>query len=234
MQPWRTERFLIPPGRDASYVAAMEIILDTYAEPVDPAVPLVCFDESGKELQDHTRDPQPGRPGQPAREDPAYRRAGCANLFLSYAPHLGWRQVTVTTQRTAVDWALAMRDLVDGPFRDAPKLVVVLDNLNTHRLSSLYTAFPPAEARRIARRLELRFTPTHGSWLNMAELEFAVLGRQCLDRRIPDRATLETEVAAWAAARNAVASPAQWTFTVDDARTRQTHLYPFPICDTTI
>ncbi len=212
----------------------MEVILDTYAAPLDPAVPLVCFDESGKELQAQTRDPLPMRPGQPAREDPAYRRAGSAHLFLAYAPHRGWRQVTVTTQRTAGDWALAMRDLVDGPFREAPKIMVVLDNLTTHRLSSLYTTFPAAEAHRIARRLEVRFTPKHGSWLNMAERELAVLSRQCLARRLPDRPTLEPEVAAWAAARNAVAAPAQWTFTVDDARTRLTHLYPLPICDTTI
>jgi len=231
VQPWRIARFLIPPGRDASYVAAMEVILDTYAEPADPAVPLVCFDESGKALQADARDPLPGRPGDPAREDPESVRHGSANLFLAYAPHLGWRQVTVTAQRTAVDWARAMRDLVDGPFRDAPKLIVVLDNLNTHRLSSLYTAFPAPEAHRLGRRLDLRFTPKHGSWLNMAELELSVLARQCLDRRIPDRATLATEVAAWTDARNAVAEPARWTFTVEDARTRLTHLYPLPLCD---
>jgi len=212
----------------------MEVILDTYAEPADPAVPLVCFDESGKELQAHRREPWPPQLGQPAREDPEYVRAGSANLFMSYAPHLGWRQVTVTTQRTAVDWARAMRALVDVHFPDAARIIVVLDNLNTHRLSSLYTTFPAPEAHRIARRLELRYTPKHGSWLNMAELELAVLGRQCLARRLPDRATLEAEVTAWTAVRNAVAAPAQWTFTVDDARTRLTHLYPFPICDPTI
>jgi hypothetical protein len=208
----------------------MEVVLDTYAAPPDPAVPLVCFDESGKELQAHARTPLPG---PPVREDPEYVRAGSANLFLSYAPHLGWRQVTVTTQRTAVDWAHAMRELVDAPaFAGADRIIVVLDNLNTHRLSSLYTTFPREEAHRIARRLELRFTPKHGSWLNMAELELAVLARQCLTRRLPDRATLATEVAAWADARNAVAEPAHWTFTVDDARTRLTHLYPIPVCDT--
>lgn len=224
---------MIPPKRDASFVAAMEAVLDTYAAPADPVVPLVCFDEAGKELRAAASPALSARPGTLAREDPEYQRHGSANLFMLYAPHLGWRQVTVTSQRTAVDWALAMRALVDVHFPEAERIIVVLDNLNTHRLASLYAAFPPAEAHRIARRLELRFTPKHGSWLNMAELELSVLTRQCLARRIPDRATLEAEVAAWVEARNAVAAPAHWTFTVDDARTRLTHLYPIPLCDTT-
>jgi hypothetical protein len=224
---------VIPPRRDASFVAAMETVLDTYAAPFDPQVPLVCFDETGKELQADSTPPLPARPGVVVRQDPEYRRHGSANLFMLYAPQLGWREVLVSTQRTAVDWALAIRTLVDVHFPEADQIIVVLDNLNTHRLASLYAAFPPAEAHRIARRLDLRFTPKHGSWLNMAELELSVLARQCLDRRIPDRATLEVEVAAWVAARNAVAAPARWTFTSDDARTRLTHLYPFPLCDTT-
>lgn len=211
----------------------METTLDTYAAPVDPAVPLVCMDEAGTALQADTRPPLPARPGDAARQDPEYQRHGSANLFMVYAPHLGWRHGTVTAQRTAVDWALTMRALVDVHFPTAARIIVVLDNLNTHRISSLYAAFPPAEAHRIARRLELRFTPKHGSWLNMAELELSVLARQCLDRRLPDRATLAAEVAAWARARNAVAAPAHWTFTVDAARTRLTHLYPVPLCDTT-
>lgn len=199
---------MIPPDRDASFVATMETILDTYAAPPDPAVPLLCFDEAGKELQAHARDPWPPGAGQPARIDPEYQRHGSANLFLTYAPHLGWRHITVTSQRTAVDWAQAMRELVDVHFPTADRLIVVLDNLNTHRLSSLSTAFPAPEAHRLARKLELRFTPRHGSWLNMAELELSVLQRQCLDRRIPDIATLHEAVTAWAAARNAVAAPA--------------------------
>lgn len=206
-------------------------MLATYAAPPDPAVPLLCFDEAGKELQGHARAPLPARPGHPASADPEYVRAGSANLFISYAPHLGWRQVTVTTQRTAVDWALAMRDLIDGPFRAAERLIVVLDHRNTHRISSFYTTFPAAEAQRLAAKVELRFTPKHGSWLNMAELELGVLSHQCLDRRIPDQATLAREVAAWAAARNATAAPAHWAFTVDDARRRLNHLYPIPVCD---
>lgn len=210
----------------------MELILDTYTELANPAVPLICFDESGKELQAHRRDPLRGRPRPPAREDPEYVRQGSANLFISYAPHLGWRHVSVTAQRTAVDWALAMRELVDVHFPAATRIIVVLDNLNTHRLSSLYTAFPAPEARRIARTLDLRFTPKHGSWLNMAELELSVLSRQCLDRRIPDQVHLAAVVAAWTAARNGVAAPAHWTFTTDDARTRLRHLYPIPLSDT--
>lgn len=223
---------MIPPGRDASFVAAMEQILDTYAAPPDPAVPLVCFDEAGTERQRDGRDPLLRRPGDPRREDPEYRRHGSANLFMVYAPHLGWRQVTVTTQRTAVDWALAMRDLVDHAFPAAARIVVVLDNLNTHRLASLYATFPADEAHRLARKLALRFTPKHGSWLNMAERDLAVLSQQCLDRRIPDQATLAHEVAAWAAARNATPTPAHWTFPVDEARTRLTQLSPIPVCDT--
>jgi DDE superfamily endonuclease len=219
---------VIPPKRDARFVAAMETILDTYAAPAEPAVPLICFDECGKELQAHRREPLPG---PVVREDPEYVRQGSANLFLAYAPHLGWRQVTVTAHRTAVDFALAMRELVDVHFPAAEHLIVVLDNLNTHHVGSLYTAFPADEAGRLARTLEFRYTPRHGSWLNMAELELAVLGQQCLDRRIPDRAMLDAEVAAWAAARNAVAAPAQWDFTTADARTRLSHLYPIPVCD---
>lgn len=210
----------------------METTIDTYLAPIDPTVPMVCVDEAGTALQADVRDPLPCRPGDVARQDPEYTRHGSANLFMLYAPHLGWRHVAVTDQRRAVDWALVMRELVDVHFPDAARIIVVLDNLNTHRLSSLYTAFPAEEAYRIARKLELRFTPKHGSWLNMAELDLAVLTRQCLGRRFPDRATLATEIAAWEAARNAVAAPAHWTFTVDDARTRLSHLYPVPICDT--
>jgi len=221
-------RFLIPPDRDASYVAALETVLDTYAEPDDPAVPLVCFDEAGKEFPAPTRAPLPG---SPVREDPEDGRHGSANCFLAYAPHLGWRQVTVTSQRTAVDWARAMRELVDVQFSDAARLIVVRDNLNTHRLSSLDTAFPAA-AQRMARKLELRCTPNHGSWRTMAELELSVLSRQCLSRRLPEQETRERDVAAWTQARTSVAAPAHWTFTTEEARTTLTHLSPIPVCDT--
>lgn len=208
----------------------MEALLDLYLAPPDPARPLVCFDEAGKELQDHLRSPQPMRTGCPARDDPQYRRRGSANLFVSCAPHLGWRHVQVADQRTGVDWALAIRELVDVHFAEAEQIVLVLDNLNTHRLSSLYAAFPAPEARRIARKLELHFTPRHGSWLNMAELELHALGQQCLNRRIPDRETLEHAVTAWATARNADRVTVNWRFSVDDARRALPAVYPIPTC----
>ncbi len=210
----------------------MEDVLRVYARPPDPRRPLVCFDEAGKELRADVRAPRRPACGRPAREDAEYARAGSANLFLWVAPHLGRRQITVTTQRTAVDWAHAMRALVDEAFPAAERIVLVQDNLNTHDPASLYKAFPPAEAARIWSRLELHFTPTHGSWLNLAELELSALARQCLARRLPDRQTLETEVTAWVAARNAEQVRIAWRFAVDDARTTLTHLYPIPACDT--
>ena len=204
----------------------MEDVLAVYARPVDPLRPLVCFDEAGKDLKAHTRPPQPAAPGQVAREDSHYTRAGSRNLFLACAPHLGWRQIAVTAQRTARDFAHALRALVDRQFPQAERIVLVTDNLNTHRPAALYQTFPPAEAWRILERLEWHYTPTHGSWLNMAELELSVLARQCLARRIPDQPTLETEVAAWVAARNAEQVRTEWRFTKEAARTRLPWLYP--------
>jgi hypothetical protein len=204
----------------------MEDVLAVYARPPDPARPLVCFDEAGKDLKAHTRPPQPAAPGRDARKDSHYARAGSRNLFLACAPHLGWRQILVTEHRTAVDFAYAVRALVDQTFPTAARIVLVLDNLNTHRPASLYQAFPPAEAWRLLARLEWHYTPTHGSWLNMAEVEWSVLARQCLHRRIPDQTTLETEVAAWVAARNAEQVRIVWRFTQAEARTRLPWLYP--------
>lgn len=209
-------------------MAKLEDVLRVYARPPDPARPLVCFDEAGKELRRDTRAPQPSAPGRPAREDSEYAREGSANLFLWVAPHLGRRQITVTPQRTAVEWAHAIREVVDGAFPEAERVVLVLDNLNTHTPAALYQAFPPAEAARIWSRLELHYTPTHGSWLNMAELEWSALARQCLDRRIPDRDTLQTAVTAWAETRNQARVRITWRFTVAEARTTLTHLYPIP------
>lgn len=209
----------------------MEDVLAVYARPLDAARPVVCFDEAGKELTVDTRPPQPAAPGRAGRADSHYTRAGSRNLFLAGAPHLGWRQVAVTAQRTALDFAHAIRDLVDGQFPQAECIVLVTDNLNTHRPASLYQAFPAAEAWRILERLEWHDTPLHGSWLNMAELDLSVLARQCLARRIPDQATLETEVAAWVAARNAEAVTVSWHFTQDDARQRLHGLYPHPASD---
>jgi len=228
LQPWRTQRWVIPPQHNARFAASMEDILTVYARPVDPVRPLICFDEAGKELTSHTRPPQPLVPGHPVREDTEYVRHGSANLFLLCAPHLGWRHITVTAQRTARDFAHAIRDLVDVHFPAAERIVLVLDNLNTHTPAALYQSFPPDEAWRLLQKLEWHFTPLHGSWLNIAELEWAVLQRQCLDRRIPDRQTLETEVAAWVAAHNQARSPVDWRFTVQDAREKLAQVYPIP------
>jgi hypothetical protein len=211
----------------------MEDVLDVYARPPDPRRPLVCFDEAGKELQDHVRSPQPLARGHSAREDSEYRRHGSANLFLCCAPHRGWRHLTVTATRTASDWADAMQTLVDDHFPEAERIVLVLDNLNTHTPGALYATFSPTTAKRIWDKLEVHYTPKHGSWLNMAELELSALARQCLDRRIPDATTLATEVAAWADERNTAGVRLRWTFTTPAARIKLRHLYPIPQLDNT-
>jgi hypothetical protein len=178
---------MIPPGGNAAFVAAMEEVLAVYARPVDPRRPLVCFDEAGKDLKAPTRLAQPVAPGRAAREDSEYARHGSRNLFLACAPHLGWRQIVVTAQRTAIDFAHALRDLVDGQFPQAERIVLVLDHLNTHTPAALYHAFPPAEAWRILERIEWHYTPTHGSWLNLAELEWSVLARSAWPGASPIR-----------------------------------------------
>lgn len=220
------QRWCLPPEPSGTFVAAMEDVLLVYARPPDPARPLICLDEAGKDLKRHTRPPQPARPGQPAREDYEYARNGSANVFLWVAPHLGRRHVTVTTRRTAVAFAHLVRDLVDVQFAQADGIVLVTDQLNIHFPAALYQTFPPAEARRLLEKIEWHHTPTHASWLNMAELEISALQTQCLDRRLPDRATLETETAAWVAARNAERRTITWSFTVEEARTRLHRLYP--------
>jgi hypothetical protein len=187
---------------------------------------VVGFDETSKQLVAETRLPLPMAPGQPERCDYEYARNGTANLFLCCQPLGGWRHVEVTDRRTKHDFALQMRDLVDRHFPDAELIRVVLDNLNTHTPAALYEAFPPAEARRLLKQLEFHYTPVHGSWLNMAELEFSMLSRQCLGRRIPDRATLATEVAAWETIRNEQQATIRWQFTVEDARIKLHRLYP--------
>jgi DDE superfamily endonuclease len=204
----------------------MEDVLEVYHQPQDPKRPLVCFDEGTKQQVKQTRRPVPTAPGQAAREDYEYERNGTSNLFMMFAPLASWRQVKVTDQRTRVDWAYCMRDLVDIHFPDAEKIVLVMDNLNTHQLASLYEAFPPAEARRLAQKLEIHFTPKHGSWLNMAEIELSILSRQCLNRRLPDQATLTYEVAAWQTQRNAQEATVNWRFTTTDARIKLKRLYP--------
>jgi hypothetical protein len=204
----------------------MEDVLDVYHRPNDPRRPQVCMDETTKQLVGETRTPLPAEPGRPARIDYEYVRHGVRNLFLWVEPLAGRRHVQVTERRTKQDWARFIRDLVDVHYPDAERVVLVLDNLNTHVPAALYEAFPPAEARRIVERLELHYTPVHGSWLNMAEIELSVLARQCLDRRIPDADTLTHELAAWQTARNAATAPIAWRFTTADARIKLTHLYP--------
>jgi transposase len=204
----------------------MEEVLDLYAQPFDQRRPTVCFDEASKELRADVRAVLPLAPGQPVRQDYEYERRGQANLFLLACPLLGWRHVEVTTRRTYVDFAAQMKALVDVHFPGAEIIRVVLDNLNTHTKGALYEAFPAAEAKRIGDRLELVYTPKHASWLNMAEMEWSVLMRQCLDRRIGDLETLRREIAAWEQARNAQHVPIQWCFRVADARVKLEHLYP--------
>jgi hypothetical protein len=225
-------RWVIPPALSPAFVAALEDVLAVYARPVDPRRPLVCFDEAGKELVAQVTPPLPAGSGRPAREDHTYLRQGAANLFLACAPYEGWRQVQVTERRTAVDFAHAVRDLVDQSFPDAERIVFVTDNLNTHTPAAFYQAFPAPEARRILARLEWHYTPKHGSWLNMAELELSALARQCLARRIPDQATLAQEVAAWTTARNQQHVRIAWRFGIDDARVKLVHCYPIPEPDT--
>jgi len=204
----------------------MEDVLDVYTAPLDPKRPLVCFDESPYQRISDTRQPLPGRPGTVQRVDHEYARAGVDNLFMFFAPLLNWRMVTVTAQRTKRDFAECMRVLVDEYFPEAEQIVLVLDNLNTHRLAVLYEVFPPGEAKRIADKLEIHYTPKHGSWLNMAEIELAVLNGQCLDRRIGERDTLVATVGHWATQRTAAGMTVNWRFTTADARIKLKRLYP--------
>jgi hypothetical protein len=204
----------------------MEDLLDLYEEPYDPALPVVTFDELPYQLTDEVRLPLPAKPGQPERYDYEYRRCGTCNLFLHFEPLRGWRHVEVTDQRTALDFAGQMKALVDVHYPEARKIRVVLDNLNTHRPWSLYTAFAPEEARRILRKLEFRHTPKHGSWLNMAEIELSVLSRQCLDRRLASTTAVRQQVSAWEGLRNEAGATVTWRFTTDKARERLKRLYP--------
>jgi hypothetical protein len=204
----------------------MEDILEVYHRPRDPECPLVCLDETSKQLIKETRVPIPARPGRPARTDYEYERNGTANIFMLFAPLEGWRHVDVTDRHAAVDYAHILRDLSDRHFPHAAKIVLVQDNLSTHKPASLYEAFPAAEARRLVERFEWHYTPKHGSWLDMAETELSVLSSQCLDRRISTKQMLTEEVAAWETARNKHHAKADWQFTTADARVRLKKLYP--------
>ena len=204
----------------------MEDVLAVYTRPHDTARPLVCLDETSKQLTAETRQPIAMAPGRAARFDYEYKRNGTANLFMAFAPLEGWRHVKVTERRAAIDYAVILKDLCDVHFPEAEIIVLVQDNLNTHVPASLYRAFPPDEARRIAERFEWHYTPKHGSWLNMAEAELSVLGRQCLARRIPDANTLQSQVAAWLDHRNKHHVTADWQFTNQQARIKLKNLYP--------
>ena len=204
----------------------MEDILAVYKRPRDEDCPLVCLDEASKQLLADTRPPIPMKPGHPERGDYEYKRHGTANLFMMFAPLEGWRHIEITDRRTAIDYAHALEALSDTHFKNAKKIILVQDNLNTHKPASLYEAFLPDKARRLVERFEWHYTPKHGSWLNMAESELGVLASQCLDRRVAERQKLETEIAAWEADRNKYHTKAIWQFTTEDARIKLKHLYP--------
>jgi hypothetical protein len=216
----------IPPKANAAFACNMEDVLDTYTRPIDPKKPLICMDETNKQLLSDPLEPLPPQPGSVARYDYHYEREGVANLFMFFAPLLGQRWVKVTQQRTACVWAETMREVADTVYPDAEKIVVVLDNLNTHSPVSFYQAFPPAEARRLVERFEFHYTPKHGSWLNMAEIELSVLIRQCLAGRIPNQEMLSQQVQAWQKERNEQVVKVHWHFTTQDARQKLKSLYP--------
>lgn len=227
LKPWQEKMWCIPEV-NAEYVARMEDVLELYAEAPDPLRPVVCFDETPRQLIGDARVPIPTAPGKPARVDYEYVRNGTANVFMFVDANRPWRHAKVTDRRTCIDFAECMRDLVDQHYPDAKKIRVVLDNLSAHSVGALYQAFEPAEARRVLSRLEFHFTPKHASWLNMVEIEIGVMVRQCLDRRIGDRQTLIAEIAAWEARRNADQARIQWMFTIDRARHKLGRVYPTP------
>ena len=211
----------IPPAASAEFVYHMEDVLDVYHRPADPQRPVVCLDEATKQLVGEVRDPLPARPGEVERCDCEYVRNGTANLFVAVDPLAGWREVTVTAAAPTF-----VKELLDGRYRDADTVTLVMDNLNTHGPASFYEAFDPAEARRLTDRLEIHYTPKHGSWLNIAEIELSALSRQCLDRRIADAEILKREVATWKAGRNDAKTLVRWRFTTQDARVKLHRLYP--------
>ena len=226
LKPHLKKQWVIPPAADGEFVCAMEDVLEVYHRDYDPERPVVCLDETSKQLVAETRVPVAAAPGRTARVDYEYERKGTVNLFLVTEPMVGQRRVTVTERRTAIDFAELIRTLVDDWYADAQKIVLVMDNLNTHRPASLYQAFPPAEARRLMEKLEIHYTPKHGSWLNIAEIELSILSRQCLARRLDSPEVLKKEVATWERQRNRTCGTVDWQFTTKDARTKLKRLYP--------
>ena len=225
LKPHLRKQWVIPPKQNADFVAAMEDVLEVYRRPYDPKRPVVCLDEQSKQLVKETRTPVAAKPGQNRREDYEYQRNGTANIFMLFEPLACWRHVKVTERRTMIDFAHVVRDLVDELDPEAETIVLVMDNLNTHKTGSLYEAFEPAEARRLIEKLEIHYTAKHGSWLNMAEIELSVLTRQCLDRRIEDRQTLATEIDAWETQRDDAEATIDWQFHTQDARIKLKKLY---------
>lgn len=217
---------MIPPDQDGEYVARMEDVLAVYERPYDPSAPVVCMDEQPVQLVQEARPPIPAAPGRPVRIDYEYKRNGTANLFMFTEPRVGRRDVTVTERRTKVDWAHRVHDLLDGPYAGVPKLTRVMDNLNTHTLGSRYEAFPPTEARRLAERLEIHYTPKHGSRLNIAENELSARSQQCLSRRIGTIQELKEQVEAWERERNKAAVKVNWRFTINRGREKLHRVYP--------
>lgn len=216
----------IPPDQNAAFVAAMEDVLDVYSRPYDQDYPVVCMDESSIQLVGEVTDPIPAKPGHPELVDDEYVRKGVASIFLEVEPLGGRRQVKITQQRTRLDWAMFVKEMLDQRYPEAEKVVLVMDNLNTHNFGSLYAAFPPEEARRLVDRLEIHFTPKHGSWLNIAEIELSVLKRQCLAGRIDCIDKMRHNVAVWNADRNSRQANVDWQFKTTDARVKLKRLYP--------
>jgi hypothetical protein len=216
----------IPPEADCAFVAAMEDVLEVYKRPVDPRRPLVCMDETSKQLIGEIRVPLPPGPGEPLRYDSEYVRNGTANLFIAFEPLTGWREIAVTDSRGRRDWAWFIKNLLDRRYRGAERVVLVMDQLNTHSTASLYEAFEPAEARRLAEKLEIHHTPKHGSWLNMAEIELGVMTRQCLGDRVEDKAALIDQLGVWTKTRNKHHRRVDWRFRTTDARIKLKRLYP--------
>lgn len=217
---------MIPPHANAEFAARMEDVLAVYARPYDPRWPVVCMDEKPYQLLGHAREPIPAEPGRDRREDSEYVRHGTCSIFCWVEPLRGWRHVDAQSHRTRLDWAHQVERLLTVDYPDAETVVLVMDNLNTHTTGSLYEAFPPERAFRLAQRLEIHHTPKHGSWLNIAEIELSALSRQCLDRRVDDLAVLNTELVAWQQATNADQRQVNWHFTTADARVKLRHLYP--------
>ncbi len=226
MKPWKVVGWIIPPSQSSQFVANMEQVLDVYKRQYDKAFPVICMDESPKQLIKETRVPIPMKPGQDARQDFEYERCGVANIFLASEPLKGKRYVEVTERRTKADWAVFIKQIADEWYKGAKKITLVMDNLATHKASALYEVYPPKEAKRIWDRFEFIYTPKHGSWLNMAEIELNVLMGQCLNRRIDKIETMKQEVNAWKEHRNNKKAVINWQFTNKEARVKLKRLYP--------